>query len=234
MGETLEFASDGGFCPGYAARPAGGRGPGVVVIQEYWGLVTHVKDVCDRFAQEGFVALAPDLYHGAVATEPDEAGKLAMGLRIDDAARDMAAAVTWLRAADASSNGVGIVGFCMGGALALLAASRTPHVAATVAFYPPLGMPAVQGLDTAGITGAVLCHFATEDHASTPEQVREFERRLDEAGVPAEVHWYEGAGHAFFNDTRAEAYRAEAARRAWTRTLSFLRAHLATTPAPVG
>jgi carboxymethylenebutenolidase len=234
MGEMIDFPSDGGSCPGYAARPPGGRGPGVVLIQEWWGLVEHIKDVCERFAGEGFVAVAPDLYHGAVASEPDEAGKLAMGLRIDVAARDMAAAAAWLRAGEASSTPVGVVGFCMGGALALYAAGTTPHVAATVAFYPPLGMPSVQGLDPASISGAVLCHFATEDHASTPEQAADFERRLDEAGVPIEVHWYDASGHAFFNDARPEAYRPEAAQRAWTRTLSFLRTHLATTPAPVG
>ena len=125
MGSVIEFASNGSTDVGYLALPADGSGPGIVVIQEWWGLVDHIRDVCERFAAEGFVALAPDLYHGVKVTEPDEAAKLMMALELDRAARDMGGAVDEV-AARSSGNGVGVVGFCMGGGLALMLASNLP------------------------------------------------------------------------------------------------------------
>ncbi len=137
MGETVEFSSNGGSAEGYLARPAGGRGPGVVVIQEWWGLVPHIRDVADRFAGAGFVALAPDLFHGERTTEPDEAMKLLMGLEMDRAARDIAGAAGHLAGREETSGrGVGTVGFCMGGSLALWSATLSDDVTATVGFYP--------------------------------------------------------------------------------------------------
>ena len=116
MGEMVQFPFDGGNTGGYLATPKQGSGPGVVVIQEWWGLVDHIKDVCDRFADEGFVALAPDLYHGKTTKSPDEAGKLMMALRIDEAERDLGAAVQYLLTSDSTtSKKIGVVGFCMGG-----------------------------------------------------------------------------------------------------------------------
>jgi carboxymethylenebutenolidase len=232
MGEMIEFPSNGHTCGGYLATPRSGRGAGLVVIQEWWGLVPHIRDVCDRLAAEGFVALAPDLYHGKTTKEPDEAGKLAMSLRVEDAGRDIAGAVSWVAASERTTgNRVGIVGFCMGGALTLVAASQNPSLAAVVSFYPALGL--VEQLDVSTIKGAVLGHFASEDHAYTHEQVEDIERRLREAGVDVELFWYEGADHAFFNDTRPEVYRQEASQLAWDRTLAFFRKHLVTTAAPV-
>jgi carboxymethylenebutenolidase len=229
MGEMIEFPSNGHTCAGYLARPSAGRGPGVVVIQEWWGLVQHIKDVCDRFAQEGFVALAPDLYHGKTASnqEPDEAGKLAMGLRLDEATRDMVGAVSWLSKSEATTGEhVGIVGFCMGGALALHAAAQTPAVAAAVAFYPALEFLERADFDVTRVRGRILGHFAGDDHYYTPEQVQAMQQRVRTAGNDMDVHWYEHAGHAFFNDTRPEAYVEDDARQAWVRTLEFLRAKL--------
>src|SRR4051812_39950090 len=136
MGEIVDFESNGGQARGYLAIPANGSGPGVVVIQEYWGLVDHIKDVCDRFASEGFVALAPDLYHGQVANSPDEAGKMMMALRIDEAEKDLRGAVQILLSNEATSSAkVGMVGFCMGGALSLYAATKNEKVGACVVFY---------------------------------------------------------------------------------------------------
>ena len=234
MGETVEFPSNGHTCTGYLATPASGRGPGVVVIQEWWGLVPHIHDVCDRFAAAGFVALAPDLYHGRQTTEPDEARKLVMELQLDQAARDMLGAARWLAAGDRTAGDrVGIVGFCVGGALAIYAATLSDTFAATVAFYPGLGFIERAGADVANIRGALLAHFAELDHSYTREQVEQLERRLHEAGIDVEIHWYPGADHAFFNDSRPEVHRPDAAALAWERTVSFLRKHLAATPAPV-
>jgi carboxymethylenebutenolidase len=234
MGETIEFPSNGHTCSGYLATPASGRGPGVIVIQEWWGLVPHIIDVCDRFAEAGFVALAPDLYHGKTTREPDEAGKLLMELQLDQAARDMVGAARWLAASDRSAGDrVGIVGFCMGGALTLYAASLSDLFAAVVPFYPYFGVTESAKPDMTKIRGAVLGHFATEDPAYTREQVEGLERQMREAGLDVQFDWYEGADHAFFNDTRPEVFQEEASRTAWDRTLSFLRKHLAVTPAPV-
>src|SRR5919202_6210458 len=126
MGELISFPANGGTCAGYLAKPGGGdKGAGVVVIQEWWGLVGHIKDVADRFASEGYVTLAPDLYHGETTKSPDQAGKLLMALRIDEAERDMRGAIKYLLDHEATTGArVGTVGFCMGGALSLYAASK--------------------------------------------------------------------------------------------------------------
>src|SRR5580658_4756456 len=135
MGEMIEFASNGSAAGGYLALPEGGSGPGVIVIQEWWGLVHHIKDVCDRFAAAGFVALAPDLYRGVSTTEPDEAGKAMMALKLDEAVADMSGAVDALQERSEGS-GVGVIGFCMGGGLALvLGCARPDAVKAVIACY---------------------------------------------------------------------------------------------------
>src|SRR5438045_7413452 len=133
-GTMVQFPSNGGTPSGYLATPPSGKGPGVVVIQEWWGLVGHIKHVCDRFAAEGFSALAPDLYHGKVASEPDEANKLFMALRIGEAEKDLAGAAKYL-AGHSSSKKLGAVGFCMGGQLALSAGCTEPTIAPVVYFY---------------------------------------------------------------------------------------------------
>jgi carboxymethylenebutenolidase len=234
MGETVEFPSNGHTCTAYLATPSSGHGPGVVVIQEWWGLVPHIEDLCDRFAAEGFVALAPDLYHGKATKEPDEAGKLLMELNLAGAAQDMLGAGTWLAAGDRTAGDrVGIVGFCMGGALAIYAATLSPVFAAVVPFYPYMGATAAAKPEVGNIKGAVLGHFAELDGAYTHEQVDALEAELRTAGVDVEFFWYQGADHAFFNDTRPEVYDADASRLAWERTRAFFRTHLATTVTPV-
>src|ERR671925_1496649 len=129
--KMVDFSSNGGTTQGYLATPASGKGPRVLVIQEWWGLVQHIKNVCDRFAAEGFTALAPDMYHGQTATEPDGAGKLFMALNIAQAEKDLRGAAAYV-AQQASSQKIGAVGFCMGGQLALFAATVNPNVGATV------------------------------------------------------------------------------------------------------
>ena len=224
MGEMVEFPFAGGNTGGYLSIPEKGNGPGVVVIQEWWGLVDHIKDVCDRFAAEGFVALAPDLYHGKTAKSPDEAGKLMMALRIDEAEKDLSAAVEYLSTLDATtSEKSGVVGFCMGGALSLYTATKNPNIGACVVFYG--GHPKVQP-DLPNLHAPVLGLYAGKDGFVTPALVHELESQLKSLGKQIEVRMYPDADHAFFNDTRPEVYNAEASADAWQRTIEFLRRHL--------
>jgi len=224
MGLGVQFQSNGGTTDGYLAVPASGKGPGVVVIQEWWGLVDHIRDVCDRFAGEGFVALAPDLYHGEVAKSPDEAGKMMMALRIDEAEKDLKGAMTYLLGHEAtSSEKLGTVGFCMGGALSLYAASKNSSVGACVVFY---GIHPKVKPDLPNLQAPVLGIYAERDKSTPPAAVHELEAELHALGKSIEVHIYPGTDHAFFNDTRPSVYNADAAADAWRRTLEFFRKNL--------
>ena len=226
MGEMVQFPSNGGNTSGYLSIPEKGSGPGVVVIQEWWGLVDHIKEVCDRFAAEGFVALAPDLYHGKTTKSPDEAGKLMMALRIDEAEKDLSGAVQYLSAHDATmGEKVGVVGFCMGGALSLYTATKNSNIGACVVFYG--GHPKVKP-DLPNLHAPVLGLFAEKDGFVTPALVHELEKQLIELGKQVEVVIYPGADHAFFNDTRPEVYDPQASNDAWLRTIKFLRENIST------
>ncbi|HXG04561.1 MAG TPA: dienelactone hydrolase family protein [Candidatus Binatia bacterium] len=221
-GRMVQFPANGGTTSGYLATPAAGKGPGVLVIQEWWGLVGHIKNVCDRFAAEGFTALAPDLYHGQTASEPDTAGKLFMALNIAQAEKDLRGAVDFL-AQQATSQKVGVVGFCMGGQLALFAATLNPKVGAVVDFY---GVHPNVKPDYSRLHGPVLGLFAAKDQFVTPDNARELEAAIKRAGKSCEIHIYPDADHAFFNDERPDVYNRAAAEDAWRRTLAFLRQHV--------
>jgi len=223
-GQEVEFASEGEDTRGYLAVPAGGTGPGIVVIQEWWGLVDHVRDVCDRFAREGFVALAPDLYRGEATGDPDEAGRLMMDLEIPRAARDLDAAVTNLLSNEAVDGPrVGAIGFCMGGQLALYAATRNRRIGAVADFY---GVHPNVELDFSGLEAPVLGVFAEHDDFVPPDVARKLEADLREAGKRSDFTIHPGVQHAFFNDTRPDVFDADAAARAWADTLAFFRAEL--------
>ena len=225
MGEMVQFPNNGGSTDGYLSVPESGSGPGVVVLQEWWGLVDHIKEVCDRFAAEGFVALAPDLYHGKTTKSPDEAGKLMMAMRIDEAERDLRAAADYLAIQDSTtSKKIGVVGFCMGGALALYTATKNPKIGACVVFYG--GHPNVKP-DLPNLHAPMLGLYADRDGFVTPHSVRELERKLKDLGKDVEIKIYPDADHAFFNDVRPEVYNAGAAADAWQRTVEFLRKNLA-------
>ena len=228
MGTSVEFPSNGGADQGWLAVPASGKGPGVIVIQEWWGLVAHIKDVCERFAQAGFTALAPDLYHGTTVQEPDAATKAMMALNIQQVGKDMSGAVDYLRSLESvSGSGIGVVGFCMGGGLALLLAQQRPDaIRAAAPFYgvgPALG-------DVHGwmaVNAAFQGHYAEHDDSAGPGAARQLEAELHQAGKEAQFFVYPGTHHAFFNDTRPEVYDAGAAHLAWERTVSFFREKLA-------
>jgi carboxymethylenebutenolidase len=225
VGELVEFIANGGTDSGYLAIPAAGRGfqrgPGVIVIQEWWGLVDHIKNLCDRFADAGFVALAPDLYHGKTTTSPDEAGKLMMAMQIDQAEKDLSGAVKYLLDHDATTGDkVGVVGFCMGGALALYAASKNANINKCVVFY---GIHPNVKPDLPNLQAPVLGNYAGNDAFVTPETVNQLEQQLQALGKQVDFKIYPGTNHAFFNDTRPEVYNAEAANDAWQRTINFLR-----------
>lgn len=223
-GREIEFSSNGDAVRGYLAVPASGKGPGVVVIQEWWGLVDHIRDVCDRFAREGFVALAPDLYRGESTSDPDEAGRLMMGLEIPRAARDLDGAIQALLNHDAVEGAkVGAIGFCMGGQLALFAATRNPRIGAVADFY---GVHPNVTLDLSGLDAAVLGIFAENDAFVTPEAARKLEADLRGAGKRIDIEIFPGVDHAFFNETRPDVHDAQAAAQALAKTLALFRAEL--------
>ncbi|MEL6383064.1 MAG: dienelactone hydrolase family protein [Cyanobacteria bacterium J06626_18] len=210
---------------GYLAVPASGEGPGVIVLQEWWGLVPHIKTVADRFAEAGYVALAPDLYDGESTTSPDEAGRKMMALNMEKTARSLETAIGYLLNLEAVNQPqVGVVGFCMGGQLALLAATVSDRIGATVDFY---GIhPNIQP-NFSKLSAPVLGLFGAQDNLVPLEAVEGLVAAAKSAGATIETQMYASAGHAFFNDTRPEAYNAAAAEDAWDQTLTFFQTHLA-------
>lgn len=223
--QNVSFPSNGGQAHGYLATPPSGSGPAVVVIQEWWGLTSHIAAVADRLAAEGFVALAPDLYGGSTTHDADEAGEMMQKLPPDRAARDLAGAVDFLMARDeVTGDKVGVVGFCMGGAFALtLGVQQGARVGAVVAFYPVGQLPA----DYAGLSAGVLLQLAEQD-AFHPigEAEKVAETIASTSGVSLRVEKYPG-GHAFHNDDNLiGTYDADLAARAWSTAVEFLKEHL--------
>ena len=217
---NVTFSSEGGQASGHVARPGKGA-PGIVVLQEWWGLVPHIKDVAGRFAAQGYLALAPDLYHGKSTLEAAEAQHLMEGLDWGRAGEEIAGAVRYLREVEGATR-VGVTGFCMGGALTVIAATQ-PGVDAYVAYYgfPPKGAAALDRITAPG-----LLLFGQEEPFFSVPDAQAFAERQRTQGRQAEVVIYPGAGHAFFNDTRPEAYRKDAANDAWRRTLEHFGRHL--------
>ena len=223
--QNVTFASNGSEAYGYLALPASGSGPGVIVIQEWWGLTTHIAHIADRLAAEGFVALAPDLYGGATTHDAEEAARLMQQLPVDRAARDLRGAVDYLLSRDdVTGERVGVVGFCMGGAFVLqLAVQEGGKIAAAVAFYPVGYMPD----DYAGLQAEVLIQISDGDQFNPPTLADELTEKISAGtGRKPEIAHYP-AGHAFLNDENLlGTFDLEQARNAWDRTVAFLRAHL--------
>ena len=229
MGQMVSFKRpDGQSVQGYLAEPAaGGRAPGLVVIQEWWGLNAQIKGVADRLATAGYRALVPDLYRGKVAVEANEAEHLMTNLNFGDAAgQDVRGAVQYLKVAGTKA---GVTGFCMGGALTLLSVANVPEVDAAVCWY---GFPPLEYIDATKIKVPLLGHFAIDDVPFPIATVDKLEEKLRAAKVKFEFHRYQ-AQHAFANETAVGAnklpiteYNAEAAKLAWGRTMDFLARHL--------
>jgi carboxymethylenebutenolidase len=230
MGHTVEFASNGDTASGYLATPSSGSGPGVLVVQEWWGLAPQIKRVCDRLAAEGFVALAPDLYHGELAehTEMDKAGQLMTSLPIDRAARDMGGAIDYLLGSDGVSGAkVGVVGFCMGGMLTMvISAIQGDKVAAAAPFYgAPLDPSSAP--DWSNLTAVVRGHFAENDSFFAPGPVKELEQKLKSMAKDVEFEVHPGTGHAFANeDDPLQTFNQAEADKAWAATLDLFRSTL--------
>lgn len=223
--QNVEFPSNGHTAHGYLALPDSGSGPGLVVIQEWWGLTDHIADICNRFAGQGYVALAPDLYGGHTTHDADEAGKLMSDLPEADAARDLGGAVDFLLGHDAvTGDRVGAVGFCMGGGFVIqLAAQQGGRIGAAVPYYGVLQSQP----DLSAISAPVLGHYAEIDDFAPPEAALAMGKAIREAGGKAAINVYGGTGHAFFNDENPlGTYDPDAAAVSWARTLAFLSANL--------
>lgn len=221
----ISFPSNGNTVQGYLANSAAGSGPGVIVLQEWWGLVGHIKDVVDRFAEEGFTALAPDLYGGESTDDPDTAGKLMMALNMAETEKVLRGAVGRLLADEAtSSSKVGIVGFCMGGQLSLFAACVNEKIGACVDYYGihPNVNPQLENLN-----GPMLGFFAEHDAYANAETVNALSEKLRAVNKQHEFTTYPGTNHAFFNNDRPQVYNQNAAEDSWKKMVSFFRANLA-------
>jgi carboxymethylenebutenolidase len=223
-GKLISFArGKDGTAQGYLAEAKDAKAPGVVVIQEWWGLQGQIKSVCDRFAESGFAALAPDLYGGKVVPYHDEAAASAAMSALDfKAATDEAVrgAVLQLKSRGVK---VGLTGFCMGGAVTVIGAARIAELDAAVTFY---GLPPPNVASGKDARVPIQGHFANQDGWITPGKVHAFEKELKTAGKTYEIHRYE-AQHAFMNSDRKQAYDAQAAKLAWDRCVSWFVRHLA-------
>ncbi len=225
---NVTFKANGGTANGYLATPPSGTGPGVIVIQEWWGLNDQVKGVADMFAREGFVALAPDFYHGKGAKigEPDAAQKLMMEFfQADTAAKDARGAAEFLTSHPAvTSRKVGTIGFCMGGFLAILVASVAPDAVAAVVDCYGVGQRTPDLRPMRGIP--VLGIFGGKDGMADAAAVAGLSQAMKDAGVPFTVHVYPEADHAFLNEQRKDVYRPDDAKDAWGKILPFLKANV--------
>ena len=224
--ETLHLADNGTRLTGLLMRPDGTAPlPGVVVIQEWWGIEPHVQDVAQRLAGEGFVVLVPDLYHGKVATEPDEAGKMMMALtgNMERAIQEIQLAVRTLQErADVEPKKISVMGFCMGGLLTWRAAEVTPGLAAIVPWYGAMYNPTEA--DARKLDMPILAIYGGQDGSIPPERRRHIDQLLKLTGRDAQILVYPEAGHAFLNNTHG-SYNAAAARDAWPKAVAFLKAH---------
>lgn len=221
--QNVTFPVADGEAHGYLAVPSAGSGPGVLVIQEWWGLTDHIKDVADRLAAEGFVALAPDLFGGWITHDGDEAGQMMSDLPAEEGAQKLAGAVDHLLGREeVTSETLGAIGFCMGGGFVLaLAAQQGERISAAVPFYGVgQGLPQTY----TGVRAAVQGHYAEQDEMYPADQARALEQQIrDESGAEVEFHFYD-AGHAFHNDENLiGTYDSELAKLAWGRAVDFLR-----------
>jgi carboxymethylenebutenolidase len=220
VGKSIEFQRpDGAAAPGYLAEPPNSAdAPGIVMFQEWWGVDQHIRDNADRMAQAGFRVLVPDLYRGRVAAKGDEANHLMEGLDFSDAvSQDARGAAAYLR--ERGSKKVGVTGFCMGGALTMLAAMNDPDFDSAAVFY---GYPPAGAGDPSNVRIPLMGHWAVRDEFFDIAGVDAIEAKLAAAGVPFEFHRYE-AKHAFLNPGGLGNHHPQHAETAWNRTVDFFR-----------
>ena len=224
MGKNLEFEFNGNSGSGYLSTPQNGSGPAVIVIQEWWGLVGHITDVVDRFAAAGFVAFAPDLYHGQAAAEPDTAKKLMMELQLDQAGQEIINSAKYLLSLpETSSKTVGTVGFCMGGSLSIWSGTLDPVIDRAVGFYPGSSWERHAPKWSNYKGKSAMIHCAESDGTSSASGIQEAISGITSAGGSVEVFDYSGTQHAFFNNDRPEVFNPAASQLAWDRTVNFLK-----------
>ena len=223
MSQPVQYRSKSGKeASGFVSLPPGDeKKPGLIVIQEWWGINGHIKDISARFANEGFVVLSPDLYHGRVTASGDEAGKWMTELSFVDAVDEIEGAIELLKAHDRCNGQIAVTGFCMGGALSFACASAIANLRAVVPFY---GTPDTSKWDITKTTAPILAHFASQDQWATPSKAEAIKASLDKLGKPMELCVYD-ADHAFMRDTDPSAYNADAAKLAWAKTIAFLKQH---------
>lgn len=220
----VHLTTSEGETDAFIAKPPGsGPVPAIIIVHEWWGMNDQIRDVARRMAQQGYFAIVPDLYHGKVATTPEEAHELVRGLEDTRVFDEMDAAAAWLHEQKRCENAhLAVMGFCVGGGITLRYALRTPTLAAAVMYY---GSPETDSEKLAGLRAPLQGHFGADDQGITSDRVEAFREALKKAGKPADIYVYSGAGHAFMHDGAA-SYRADAAKIAWARTLSFLQKHL--------
>ena len=220
--ETFK-AKSGAEASGEIALPAGeGKAPAVVLLQEWWGINDHIRSLLGRLAEAGFVAVAPDLYHGKVARDAETAGKMMQALDWAKAMDEIAGAVAHVAAHPRCNGNVGAIGFCMGGALAFAAATQVPELKAVVPFY---GVPGAGKAEWSKVKAPIMAHFAKRDEWAKPSLAEDIKKELEGRGQKMELHLYD-ADHAFVNDTRPEVYSPDNAQLAWKRSMDFLHQHL--------
>ena len=218
MSERVQIPSSTGDLSGVLVVPSGdAKAPGVVVIQEWWGVNDQIQSVARRWADAGFLAIVPDLYHGQLAKDADEAGRMMKALDFPKAVQEIAAAAAYLREHPRSTGKIAVTGYCLGGALSFATAVNIRGLAAVVPFY---GLPG--DLDWSKVDAPIQAHFATHDDWATVDGAQKIK---DAVKVPMELHVYD-AQHAFVNDTRPEVYDAKNAKIAWDRAVAFLKQHL--------
>lgn len=224
MTDPVHFsAKSGSAASGEIAAPEGtGKVPGLILVQEWWGLNGHIKSLAERFAKAGFLTVAPDLYHGRVTKDPTEAGKLMTELDGKRAMDDIAGAVQLLLSNPRCNGKIGVVGFCMGGAYSFAATSAIPEIAAAVPFY---GIPPADRMDFGRMKAPILAHFASRDQWAKPALAEEIKQKVNAQGGSMRLEIYD-AEHAFMNDTRPDVYSAPCAQKAWQHTIDFLHQHL--------
>jgi carboxymethylenebutenolidase len=220
MTQRVTFPAATGEASGVLFTPdGGGRHPAVVLIHEWWGVNEQIQSLGQKWASEGFVAIVPDLFHGAVTKDAKEAEAMMGKLDFPRALTEIAGAAAFLKDHPRSTGKVSVTGYCMGGALSFAAATMVPGLAAVVPFY---GVP--PGADWSKVDAPVQAHFATIDDWATVDKAKEIQGALAKRGRSMELHVYE-AQHAFCNDKRPEVYSPEAAALAWQRTVQFIRDH---------